>query len=392
MKHLINLIITLALALSIGMVSCSDMDDYLKYTDGGSKQYTGIVDSAQFLSGDNRVIFSGMVSSDPKITKVRVFWNMRKDSLTLDIDKSSGHNEIYHPIILSEGKYSFEVISYDNKGVPSIVVHKQGVSYGDLYRSGLYNRAIKSFEKVDDEAIIEWYNADENSPFVEVLYESNDGNKKTIRVPQKEERTVLSDYKSASSVQFQSYYLPNATAVDTFKSVVESSIAVQRLSNAGNPFKRGDQGTGKWGLLADWSYTNNILNQEGNTLGGWSHDSGGVIHLESQDWGGPGFDNGKIYQNIVLPKGKYALEYYSDGMGGNAKSMFAVALGGALPDIEDANNTLACEISENGNATGNHTINFTLDEPSSITVGWVITISSPNTWYHINWIKLTIAD
>lgn len=377
----------------IGMESCSDMDDYLKFTDGGSKQYTGIVDSVKFLSGYERVVFSGLLTSDPKIDKVKVFWNMRKDSLVLDVERTTGVDTIYESIPLPEGRYSFEVVSYDKKGISSITVSKQGVSYGSIYQRDLYNRAIKSFEKEGDDAIIEWYNGDENSPFTEIRYIDNKDKECIVRVPIKEEMTILSNYKGASIAQFQTYFLPDTSAVDTFKTVIEEKVAIEKIRNSGNPFLRSDGGTGKWGRIADWQYTSNILNQEGNTLGGWSTDAGGCIHLESQDWGGPGFENGKIYQTISLPSGNYSLEYYSDGFGGNATSLFVVTLGGNLPDIENADdNSLAYELSENDGVRGSHKIDFRLEEPANVTLGWVVTIHTSNTWYHINWIKLAFQD
>jgi len=371
------------------------MDDYLKYIDE-IPTYTGIVDSVNFRSGDERVVFTGLLTSDPKIKKVKILWNSRKDSLVLDINRTSGVDTLIHSIPLPEGRYNFEVISYDNKDIPSITVRKAGVSYGNEYKAGLYNRPIKKMEKEGNDVVIEWYNGDVTSPFVKVDYEDSSNNIRTVKVPVSAENTTLKDYKSMSVIKLQAYYLPNEAAVDTFKAVVEERVALENITgnyivNPGNPFLRGDGGDGKWGTLQGWQYTPNILNQNGNTAGGWSTDAGGAIHLESRDWGGDGFTNGKIYQTITLSAGKYSLEYYSDGFGGNATSMFVVALGNGLPDIENAEgNTLAHEIKQDGDVTGNHTIYFQLDKEETVTLGWTVTIPGSNTWYHINWIKLMI--
>ncbi|MDU1892537.1 MAG: DUF4998 domain-containing protein [Dysgonomonas sp.] len=397
MKNTIKfLLLGYIIFLCCKLTSCSDMDDYLKYLEDGVPTYTGIVDSVNFHSGDGRVVFTGLLTSDPKIKQVKLFWSNRKDSLILDINRTSGVDTLFQPIPLPEGRYNFEVISFDDKGIPSIIVTKTGISYGAEYKSGLYNRPIKNLEKEGNDAIIEWYNGDESSPFVKIDYEDTDGQFRTVKALTSDESTVLENYKSMSLIKLQAYYLPDETAIDTFKAVVEEAVALENITrqcilNPGDPFLRADNGDGKWGLLKDWQYTSNILNQNGNTLGGWSTDANGVIHLESQDWGGSGFTNGKIYQTITLSAGKYSLEYYSDGFGGNATSMFSVALGNALPDIENAEgNTLAHEISQDGSASGNHKIYFELDDTQIITLGWTVTIPGSNTWYHINWVKLMI--
>jgi len=396
MKNTIKfLLLGYIIFLCCKLTSCSDMDDYLKYIDE-VPTYTGIVDSVNFRSGDDRVVFTGLLTSDPKIRKVNIYWNGRKDSLILDIKRSDGVDTLFQPIPLPEGRYNFEVISYDDKGLPSITISKTGVSYGAEYKTGLYNRPIKNLEKEGNDAVIEWYNGDESSPFVKIDYEDNSGQKRTVKALTKDESTILEDYKSTSLIRLQAYYLPDANAIDTFKAVAEELVALENITrqfvvNPGNPFLRGDGGDGKWGTLKDWQCTPNILNQNGNTLGGWSTDSDGVIHLESRDWGGDGFTNGKICQTITLSAGKYSLEYYSDGFGGSATSMFGVALGNTLPDIENAEgNTLAHEIKQDGSVTGNHTIYFQLDKEETITFGWTVTIPGSNTWYHINWVKLMI--
>ncbi|MFV0313409.1 MAG: DUF4998 domain-containing protein [Dysgonomonas sp.] len=377
------------------LTSCSDMDDYLKYLDG-VPTYTGIVDSVNFHSGDERVVFTGLLTSDPKIRQVKIFWNNRKDSLILNINRTSGVDTLFLPIPLKEGRYNFEVISFDDKGIPSITVAKTGISYGAEYKKGLYNRPVKKLEKEGNDAVIEWYNGDESSPFVKIDYEDTDGQLRTVKALTSDESTILENYKSMSLIKLQACYLPDETAIDTFKTLVEEAVALENIThqcimNPGDPFLRADNGSGKWGLLKDWQYTSNILNQNGNTAGGWSTDANGVIHLESKDWGGPGFINGKIYQTITLSAGKYSLEYYSDGFGGNATSLFTIAKGSTLPDIENAEgNTLAHEIRENGAVSGNHKIYFELEDTETVTLGWTVTIPGSNTWYHINWVKLMI--
>jgi len=192
-------------------------------------------------------------------------------------------------------------------------------------------------------------------------------------------------------------FIPNETAIDTFSSPVEQRVALENITqqiikNPGPKFARGDANTGTWGTLKDWNYTNNILNQNGNSAGGWKRDQDGIIHFESQNWDGAGFTNGKLYQTITLSPGQYSLEYKSDGFGGEATSMFAVALGQTLPNIEEASASglLAYEISKDAAVKGTHKLIFQLNQTEEVSIGWTVTIPGSYTWYQISEVKLMI--
>jgi hypothetical protein len=371
------------------------MDDYLKYTNGKEILYTGKVDSVKIHSGDTRVVFTGLLISDPKITKVKIYWNSRADSLITDISRSAGIDTLKIPIPLPEGTYNFEIFTFDGEGNSSIAVNTSGISYGDEYKQSLYNRVIKKVEKVGDNVIIVWYNGEETSPFTQIDYADMLDNEHVIRVATTEDTTVLENFKSMTRFKMQTYFLPDEFAVDTFKSDivlvgVNEDITNLYIKNSGNPFKRSDNGTGKWGLPQDWLYTPNIINQNSGTAGGWSTDGNpsGVIHFESKDWGGEGVTNGKLYQTFELPAGSYTLEYYSDGGGSSDfQGNFVVAEGSVLPDIDNLNQVLAKYHWDQGGMGGTHKIAFTLDIATTVSIGWVVSFGS-YTWCHINSVKM----
>lgn len=376
-----------------GAAACSDRNEYLKYTGGHPRPYTGRVDSVRFRSGDERIVFNGLLMSDPKIAEVKIYWNSRADSLTLAVERTAGIDTLCESLPLPEGRYNFEVYSYDAEGNPSVPVNASGVSYGDDYKASLYNRPVKRVEKAGDDVVIDWYNGDETSPFVRIDYTDTQHRTHRVNVPVTEKQTILKDYRSMSRFTLQTYYLPDPEAIDTFRAEVftysvNEDITGRYVKNPGNPFVRGDDGTGKWGLPKDWSYTPDIVNQEGSTKGGWSTDSGGVIHFESKDWGGEGVTNGKIYQTVTLPAGRYSLEFYSDGGGGDfTEGNFMVAAGNALPDVGRTGEALAFAVWDRDHIGGTRTIRFMLDREQTVTFGWAVSFGS-NTWMHINWVKL----
>src|ERR1035437_2625874 len=130
------------------MSACSKMDDYKsKFMAGGSLTYPGIMDSVKFLSGRNRVMLTGLFTSDPKIVKYKVFWNSKQDSIEVPVHRSSGVDSVKLIIPnLPEGMMSFEVRTYDALNHMSIPIRTAANVYGDQYASGLTNRAVAKAE------------------------------------------------------------------------------------------------------------------------------------------------------------------------------------------------------------------------------------------------------
>ena len=92
----------MSLLMLLGITSCTKMDEYLKYTDGKEILYTGIPDSIAMYSGYNRVVFRGVLASDPKIAKIKIYWNLKQDSLEQDIRREGNDNVLIIPIPLEE--------------------------------------------------------------------------------------------------------------------------------------------------------------------------------------------------------------------------------------------------------------------------------------------------
>lgn len=399
MKQLNYILFTLVVVITWGMYSCSKMDDYLQYTGGQERLYTGKVDSVIIRSGKERVMVSGLLVSDPKITKVKIYWNTRNDSIILDIKRTAGVDTIRVPVALPEGNYNFEIFSFDNAGHSSVKVNASGASYGAVYQQSLFNRSVKRAEKVGNDVIIDWYNGEETSPFTQVVYTDSRNTEHVIRVTNETERTTLTDFKTMSKFTLQSYFLPDSMAIDTFTAEINAigvneDITALYLKNPGSPFARGDNGTGKWGLPKDWLYNTAVINQNSSQAGGWSTDGnpGGVLHFESKDWGGDGVTNGKIYQTFTLPEGNYMLEFYSDGGGSSSfvNANFVAAAGSVLPDITNLADVLAKYHWDQNGMGGTHSINFSLDKPTQVAVGWVVSTGTTS-WMHINNIKLRIT-
>ncbi len=159
------------------------------------------------------------------------------------------------------------------------------------------------------------------------------------------------------------------------------------IKNAGPKMEAGHTVGGKWGTPKDWSFTPNILNQEDNTVGGWSTDGGGVIHFETDHWSGPGFENGKVWQTVSLPAGTYSFTTVYGNAGNDYGRMninLAVAMGAELPDSGNfATAALAYRQLDAANDRGakEHAVVFTLTETRQVSLGLVVTIAGSGDIY-----------
>jgi hypothetical protein len=367
------------------------MDDYLKYTGVKETVYTGKVDSMIFRSGRDRIIFTGLLISDPNINKVSIYWDNKTDSVIIPVQRSSGIDSLWQEIPLNEGSYNFQVYTADSKGNSSIVTNMAGRSYGAGYESGLYPRPVKSIVQYPDYALIEWYNADPTS-FVRVDYANTNDDMLTVIVPPEKDTTMLLSNKPLSRIKLQTLFMPDQYAVDTFSVAAQyigadADVTTNYIKNsgAGNVGIEGNflNGNNEWGEPIDWIVTDPIkVNAHQH---GWANRDGGVLHPET--WGSGDFENGKIYQTVILPQGKYELSYYCVGSaaGGNdwsrINAYFVAARGAVPPDIDDIdiekNKNVLGFVHGNGETFRDwHTITFTLEEETEINIGFVCSLKN----------------
>lgn len=148
-------------------------------------------------------------------------------------------------------------------------------------------------------------------------------------------------------------------------------------------FSRSDEGAvgiGRWGLLAEpWKVTNNIINQENNSRGGFdNYNSGQSIGIQKWNSSDPAIVNGMIYQTTQLPAGSYKLrikvhEKYDLQPG---EVYLNVARGKILPLTENVPTEALAYFDMTNTVTGSqYTVcSFTLDAAAEVSIGWTTTI------------------
>ncbi|OMP78015.1 DUF4998 domain-containing protein [[Flexibacter] sp. ATCC 35208] len=384
------------------LFACTKMDEYRdKYMENGSIVYPGKMDSVAAFSGKNRAEIRGLFTSDPKITKYKVFWNSRQDSIEVPVTRTSGVDtaKVIIPD-LPEGLMSFEIRTYDAHGNISIPVNTSANVYGDLYQSALINRGIANAEMQDDgSALIKWADAgsDAGTVSMRIKYTDNTGvaHDTLVLSVLTDMTTTLPAFKSGTGISYQTAYLPNATAIDTFYTAfeafsVKADVTALYLKNTG-PFDRATYDGGRWGTLAaPWVTSANVINHSG--YGGYASETwlnaGGFLVMESGWSGTANIVNGKISQTTTLPAGNYIFQVacYTEALD---PVYIVAAAGSALPDISGLSGALGYgSFPSSKYVSATVSFKFTLEQEEEVTLGFLATMTSGNQYWRVGSVKL----
>lgn len=206
--------------LLLVIVSCTEMDDYKQFVEGGEISYTGKIDSVIVFPGDGRVLVQGLFRSDPKVTNCRIYWNSMNDSIDVPVVRTNGTDTLRQVIHLPENLYNFQIHTFDALGNKSVPVYAVGQSYGAAYKESINNRLIlRQMVDNQDKVTIVWRDIDKTLGPVatEVRYESTTGGTKTARFSIDATESILpSDYQQGTDMEYRSLYLPDTLAIDTF--------------------------------------------------------------------------------------------------------------------------------------------------------------------------------
>ncbi|WP_343691277.1 DUF4998 domain-containing protein [Chitinophaga sp.] len=389
-------------ALLTLLVACSKMDEYRdKYMANGSIVYPGKMDSVKAYSGKNRAEVTGLFTSDPKITKYKVFWNSRQDSIEVPVQRTTGVDTASVIIPnLPEGLMSFEIRTYDARGNISIPVTTSANIFGDLYQSALINRGIANAEiQNDGSALITWADVTSDAGTVSMRIKYTDktdvAHDTLVSSSLKGMTTSLPAFKAGSVISYQTAYLPNSTSIDTFYSAfethnVKADVTSLYLKNTG-PFTRATYDGNRWGTLAaPWVTTPNVINHSG--YGGYASESwlnaGGFLVMEAGWSGTANIVNGKISQTTTLPAGNYIFQtaLYTEALD---PVYIVAAAGSTLPDVSGVGTALGYGTFPSARSvSATVEFKFTLTQEEQVTLGFVTSMVSGNQYWRVGSVRL----
>ncbi|WP_298649078.1 DUF4998 domain-containing protein [uncultured Proteiniphilum sp.] len=382
MKSKIQWYLTMIIFCLIIIPACSKWDDYKKYIDE-DKIYPQKPDSLKTRPGKNRIQLEWTLT-DPKVTSCKILYSQEGilDSITVPVGTGQSYtNDTVRVIIdnLIESNCIFNVISYDDLGHSSLAVEAEGMVYGENYEKSLLNRTLRSKSVDNDGLHLQWYpTVDDTELGIELNYKDDSENSKTVFIADSIISNTIAGFNVNYPFTYRTKYLPTPTAIDTFYSPPnEDRITfTSELINTERPFQVTDRGWWFQGRFGDaYGWTVNAAAAQNATV-----DNFAQYALVLWSWTGyspvSGITNGKIYQTLQLAAGTYSLVVTvqsTTALVNSLKQYIVANKGIVLPDV-DLVETVALSWTSIGAGLADGTVvtcNFTLDEPSVISLGIV---------------------
>lgn len=191
------------------------------FTDGEELRYPGKPTEAIYRAGNNRLEIQFTLNPDPNITKALVYWNMKEESITIDIDRSQLTDDKVLYIIdhLPENVYSFEIYTEDKFGNRSVPEYMTGRTYGSRYHGFLTHRLITGYEAANLDGDIHIHLGDSVLGSQEtILSYTNLANQEVEMTIANTVNTVtLENANFAKPIKYKTLHLPEPNAIDVFE-------------------------------------------------------------------------------------------------------------------------------------------------------------------------------
>jgi hypothetical protein len=151
------------------------------------------------------------------VNTVKVYWNNRADSIVFDYSKTKDMDSLNLLIPnLEEKSYIFDLYTFNNVGNRSIKVSIAGTAYGDLYRNNMFPRTNNGFDFDGTQLKAMWLTADGLERGTLIRYTTETSGIRTIFLSPDSSQIALPDRKYDTPFSFQSVYVPEKAAIDTF--------------------------------------------------------------------------------------------------------------------------------------------------------------------------------
>lgn len=216
-----NLFKILGFASVLFYSSCSETIDYKDYLTSGEIRYAAKPEELKAYPGKERIKLQWIILSDQNITKAKVYWRNKADSLEIPISRNKGIDTISAIIPLQEGSYSFDVVHFHEDGVRSLASNVSSNSYGQSYMSTLINRGVTNvtFTPSNQGVRIFWGTNESTSIGTEINYVT------TAATGSQPRRFIVSPTANESqytrvenniNMEYRTLFKPDTLSIDTF--------------------------------------------------------------------------------------------------------------------------------------------------------------------------------
>lgn len=394
MKHLYkNAFGLLTLAMAILLLSACEQDPQLKKYEYPMPEVTGMTPNVGYVS--SQVIITGTNFGD-RTEPVKVFFGGVEATKVLMCKNNRIAVEV--PGDALSGDVTLRVWTNEVGVIGQYTVLP--TPYVISIRSN--NEAGTGVAEKGDIITISGENFGTNQDDVEVSFNGTPA-----------ESVTLVDESTITAVTPEHYLSGNVivtirgfamTGSSMFNPTLKGDVTAVYLTNYKQPFMAEEAQTGDWNTPLGWMQNNAMKNPTGCL----QIDKQGLTSLTFQNgWGKNAYQNGKVYQAMILRKGTYRLEasYTSSYVPAGDNKVFLVMAKGAdetaIPNVTDmavlngANGAYAefTDRSSSGSdlKEGVLTIpSFTLDGNAEMVLGFVSSIQTRDTYFKVTEIKLIL--
>ncbi len=238
MKNISSILLSIFCGIII-LSSCEKMEDiHSDFLKDGDIIYAPKPLMTQSFGGKNRVKLKYYLLNAVNVNKCVVEWNEGNSSQSLDITPKLPLDSLEIIIDgLEEKSYIFNIYTIDTNGNRSVKEQVTGSAYDLKFQSGLTNRPLLSFEGggTTDSIVVSWGTPAEGHTGLELMYNNRAGEPVSRMVLPEEDAIVIRNWESEGEMAYQSYYVPEAMAIDTFATDPEQAMMPMYIEFTGTP-------------------------------------------------------------------------------------------------------------------------------------------------------------
>lgn len=219
--------------------SCDKMDDIQsKFVERGEQVYLGKVDSIEFYPGYGSVKLTWYVDADPRIDQTIIYWNMRKDSVVIDFNRTSPGLQKDSIVLedLPEGTSLFEFRNVNDEGETSLYSSASVTVWGPEFADGLQSRGLTGFDynyaELQYNLILTPSTAGDSVIYSQIVYKNTQGVEKTIKIDRAVDSVELNDFPDGGEFRLRTvFFLPQG--IDTVYADYQKFTAPVAVSTSG---------------------------------------------------------------------------------------------------------------------------------------------------------------
>lgn len=209
MKRITYFIAFSAMAMT-SMLSCDKQDDtYRQYIVPGGYNYPAKAAEVTAKSGYQRVDISWATPLDPAVKTVKVYWDSKRDSMTVNYADAVDGYVTAHVNGLEERSYTFDVVNFDANGNRSLASEITVSPYGDGWLSTHAERRVYSAVMKGGDALVSLGTPVDEMVYTRFRYKNSAG--ETVisdPIPMDSTDVYLADALKGKFFEYQSAYCP----------------------------------------------------------------------------------------------------------------------------------------------------------------------------------------